>query len=264
MFNLNSVGFVNIAINIRAEERKYHCTWRNWKIIEAWDKLEFMEVIEVIEIVTWMDKFLGALNDSFKERVWFVGLQGSYGRGEATETSDMDVVVILDELNAWDIQTYNTMLDTLPHRELICGFLSGKNEIMNWEASDLFQFYHDTKAIKGSLDELLVLIDDVAVNRAIKMGVCNIYHGCVHNMLYEKSEEILKGLYKSASFVIQAICFKQTGKYISCQKDLLGVISREDKAIVQTFLDLKNGEVIDFKEMSELLFDWSKKWIDRF
>lgn len=58
-------------------------------------------------------------------------LQGSYGRGEATETSDIDAVVILDELTVTDIQTYSIMLDTLPYRELICGFLSGKDEIMN-------------------------------------------------------------------------------------------------------------------------------------
>ena len=221
------------------------------------------EIIEMIEIDIWMNKFLQALDESFGERVWFVGLQGSYGRGEATETSDIDIVVILDELTTLDIQTYNTMLNSLSHRELICGFLSGKNDIMNWEASDLFQFYHDTKPIKGSLEQLLLRIDDIAVNRAIKIGVCNIYHGCVHNMLYEKSEEILKGLYKSASFVIQAICFKQTGNYISRLKDLLEIISTEEQAIIQTFIDQKNGEIIDFKKMSDALFGWSKNWIER-
>lgn len=72
-----------------------------------------------------MNEFIQKLNEVFANRAWFVGLQGSYGRGEATESSDIDVVVILDELSAEDIQTYNDMLDTLPHRELICGFLSG-------------------------------------------------------------------------------------------------------------------------------------------
>ena len=98
----------------------------------------------MIDITVWMKNFLQKLNETFGDSVWFVGLQGSYGRGEATETSDIDMVVILDELSATGIQTYNTMLDTLPHRELICGFLSGKNEIMNWEPSDLFQFCHYT------------------------------------------------------------------------------------------------------------------------
>ena len=162
----------------------------------------------MINITTWLDGFLKALHDTFEGRVWFVGLQGSYGRGEATETSDIDVVVILDELSASDIGEYKAMLDTLPHRELICGFLSGKDELLGWEPSDLFQFYYDTTPIKGSLDELLAVIDGAAVDRAIKIGACNIYHGCVHNMLHEKSDDILHGLYKSASFVVQAIAFK--------------------------------------------------------
>ena len=216
----------------------------------------------MLEITAWTNTFLNTLNDHFGDRVWFVGLQGSFARGEATETSDIDMVVVLNELSASDVATYNTMLDTLPHREQICGFLSGKNEILNWETSDLFQFYYDTKPIKGSLDELLPLIDDTAVTRAIKIGVCNIYHGCVHNMLYEKNEEILKGLYKSASFVMQAIAFKQTGKHISHQKDLLQIVSPDERIIVETFLKLKNGEADSFNTMSENLFNWAKKRIE--
>ena len=215
----------------------------------------------MIDITAWIDGFSKALHDTFANRVWFVGLQGSYGHGEATETSDIDVVVILDELSASDIQTYNTMLDTLPHRELICGFLSGKNEILNWEPSDLFQFYYDTTPIKGNLDELLTVIDDAAVGRAIKIGACNIYHGCVHNMLHEKSEDILRGLYKSASFVVQAIVFRQTGKYVKHQKDLLGVVSADERKIVETFLKLKSGDAVEFDTMSEELFVWAKKLI---
>ena len=215
----------------------------------------------MIDITTWLQGFLQKLNDTFANRVWFVGLQGSYGRGEATETSDIDLVVILDELSAMDIQAYNDMLNTLSHRELLCGFLSGKREIMNWEPSDLFQFCHDTTPIKGSLNEVLTLVDESAVTRAIKVGACNIFHGCVHNMLYEKSEDILRGLYKSASFVVQAIAFKQTGNYIRHQKDLLQVVSSDERDIVETFLNLKNGETADFNLMSETLFAWSKKWI---
>ncbi len=215
----------------------------------------------MIDITAWMKNFLQALNETFANRVWFVGLQGSYGRGEATETSDIDIVVILDKLSAMDIQTYNAMLDTLSNRELICGFLSGKDDIMHWEPSDLFQFCHDTTPIKGSLDEVMAVIDESAVNRAIKIGACNIFHGCVHNMLHEKSEDILRGLYKSASFVIQAIVFKQTGNYFKHQEELLQVISSDEQVIIETFMNLKNGGIIDFNLMSEILFTWSKKWI---
>ena len=215
----------------------------------------------MIDINVWMKAFLQKMNIVFANRVWFVGLQGSYGRGEATETSDIDVVVILDELCASDIQAYHDMLDNLPHRELICGFVSGKDEILNWEPSDLFQFYNDTIAIKGSLEDLLPLIDNVAIERAIKIGACNIYHGCVHNMLHEKNEDVLKGLYKAASFVVQAIVFKQTGNYVKLQNQLLQVTSNEERKIIETFISYKNGERVNLNTDSQLLFEWSKKWI---
>ena len=215
----------------------------------------------MVDITAWMQNFLQTLNKTFGSRVWFVGLQGSYGRGEATESSDIDVVVILDELSPTDIQAYNTMLDTFLNRKLICGFLSGKKEIMSWEPSDLFQFCHDTTPIVGTLDAVMATIDESAVNRAIKIGACNIFHGCVHNMLHEKSSEVLRELYKSASFVVQAIAFKQTGNYISHQKELFKVVSSDEQAIVEIFLNLKNGGTAEFNLMSETLFAWSKKWI---
>ena len=215
----------------------------------------------MIDINVWMNDFLQQLDEVFGSRIWFVGLQGSYARSEATENSDIDVVVILDTLSASDIKAYHDMLDTLPNRELICGFVSGKDEILNWEPSDLFQFYHDTTPIKGSLDELLPPIDHIAIDRAIKIGACNIYHGCVHNMLHEKSEEILKGLYKSASFVVQAIIYKQIGNYIQHQSRLLQVASIEERRITETFLKYKNGENVDFNEASIMLFEWSQKRI---
>ena len=213
----------------------------------------------MIEITTWMDGFLKALNINFGNRIWFVGLQGSYSRGEATETSDIDIVVIFDKLSALDIQKYNAMLDTMPHRELICGFISGKEELLNWEPSDLFQFFYDTVPLRGSLDELLDLLDPRVIDRAIKIGACNVYHGCIHNMLYEKNDEILRGLYKSAAFVAQARAFKLTGRYIKKRDELLEL---PDGEIVKISSDLKNGAKVDFDEMSNKLFEWSKRLIN--
>ena len=218
----------------------------------------------MISVQDFVKEATHALQETFGERLWFVGLQGSYARGEATETSDVDLVVILDELYATDIQNYRALLDRFPHRELICGFFGGKLELLSWEPSDLFQFYYDTKPILGSLDELLPLLDCAAVERAIKLGACNIYHGCVHNMLHERSEDVLKALYKSASFVVQVSAFQRLGKYVRFQKELLEVASDEEKYVVSTFLSLKNGETVDFEPMSKLLFNWAKNRLKKY
>ena len=212
----------------------------------------------MIEIQGWMNQFLKVLEKNFAGRIWFVGLQGSYGRGEATEQSDIDTVVILDQLNAADLKVYRDMIDTLPHRELICGFLSGKEEILHWDPAELFQFYYDTTPIQGTLDALLSRIDAAAVERAIHSGACQIYHGCVHNMLYGKSDAVLRELYKSASFVVQAIAFRTVGKYIKFQKDLQKVITGRDAAVVSVFRKLKNSGAVEFAAMSETLLEWAE------
>ena len=215
----------------------------------------------MINISTWLKNFTETLDKTFGNRIFFVGLQGSYARGEATESSDIDVVVILDELTPSDIRAYSEMLDGLESRELICGFLSGKDEILSWEPSDLFQFYHDTKPIRGNLDALIPLLDAEAVKRAVKLGACNVYHGCVHNMVHEKDGEILRGLYKSASFAVQAIVYEQTGRYFSSLCELLTTASPDDAVIIENFLHLKNGGAVDFDKMSESLFSWAKNRI---
>ena len=217
----------------------------------------------MVEIQAWMEQYLQAVDHTFAQRVQFVGIQGSYGRGEATETSDIDVVLILDEVSPADIRLYGDMLDTLPNRELICGFLSGKQELLHWEPSDLFQFYHDTTPIRGSLDALLPPLDASAINRAIKIGACNIYHGCVHNMLHEKSAEILQGLYKAAAFVVQAICYQQTGRYFRQKVELTEHVPAPERMILEDFAALKRGEAADFILLSGQLHDWAAQWIAR-
>ena len=215
----------------------------------------------MIAVNEWLENYLCALQNNFGERLWFVGLQGSYARGEATASSDLDVVVILDELLPADIGVYGAMLDTMPHRDLVCGFVSGKEELLSWEPSDLLAFYYDTKPILGTLDAILPKLDEDAVKRAIKIGACNLYHGCVHNMICEKNEDVLRDLYKSASFVLSALAFHQTGEYMRSYKELLDVLDEQARRILESFLHLRCGGTVDFVRMSEDLFIYAQRQI---
>lgn len=70
----------------------------------------------MLDIKKWVNQFTQEVEKVFTDRVRFIGLQGSYSRGEATQTSDIDVVVILDALEVSDLKTYRDMLNTLPNR----------------------------------------------------------------------------------------------------------------------------------------------------
>ena len=215
----------------------------------------------MIDLEPWLGRFTHLLRKTFGERVWFAGLQGSYARGEATESSDIDLVVVLDALTAEDIAAYDAMLDSLDHRELVCGFLSGKEELLHWEPSELFQFCRDTKPVFGTLDEVLSLVGPEDIDRAIKTGACGVYHACIHNMLYEKDEGILRSLYKTATFTICASVFRHTGKYCTRLDELLQHADATDKEIVQAYIDMKADATVDFAQASKMLFAWAKKTI---
>ena len=85
-----------------------------------------------IKIDEWLNLAIEKLQKSFKEKLLFVGLQGSYNRGEATPESDIDLVVILDKLSFEDLKEYRKIINEMPNNELTCGFISGSVELENW------------------------------------------------------------------------------------------------------------------------------------
>lgn len=215
-------------------------------------------------IDTWMKDYQQAVESRFDGRIWFIGLQGSYGRGEATEQSDIDVVLILDQVSADDLQEYSALLCTLPNREKVCGFISGKEELIAWEPSDLFQFCYDTTPVVGSLTMLMQRIRREDIRRAVHIGACNVYHMCAHNLVHEKSADILRELYKSAVFTLQAIAFLQSGVYEKQKAALQSRLRPEDRCILEASMELKERKTIsneDLSNYSARLLEWASKWI---
>ncbi|WP_434311710.1 nucleotidyltransferase domain-containing protein [Hominifimenecus sp. rT4P-3] len=217
-----------------------------------------------IDIEKWLRDYTDAVKREFQNRVWFIGLQGSYGRGEATENSDIDVVLILDTVSFDDLTVYSGLLDKLSNRDKVCGFVSGKREIESWDKADLFQFCHDAVPVYGSLDELLQTVGEEDIKRAIHTGACNLYHACVHNAVHEKSGEMLGEFYKAAAFLLQAIAYLQRGVFERKQENLPAILMPEERAIWEARWKLKKESQVSevrFAELSELLIDWTAKWI---
>ncbi|MGN1345435.1 MAG: nucleotidyltransferase domain-containing protein [Eubacteriales bacterium] len=208
----------------------------------------------------WMETYADCVFSVFGERVRFIGLQGSCARGEATEASDIDVVLILDRLDYADVRRYRKAVAALPERERLCGFLSGEEELKHWDTSDLFQFYHDTRTIYGSIDWMNMTITREDARRAVHLGACNLYHMCLHNALHARRTEAIDGLYKSALFTVRAKYFWETGEYVGRRTDLLEKLTGDERKILSYAL----GEPGTLDEKSELLLRWSGQLIRKF
>ncbi len=215
----------------------------------------------------WLNEYVGCVRRCFGERVLFVGLQGSHGRGEAGKDSDIDLVLILDHASADDLRAYDAAISALPQREKICGFISGRDELRCWSKADLFQFYHDTTPLLGELAPLLPTISAEDVRQAILFGACTIYHLCGHNIVHEKSPDILQGLYKSAVFVMQAVHFQRTGRYLKAHRELLLALTVDERTLLAAYLhDKSAGKAAgvfsaNFTTLSSSLFAWSGRII---
>lgn len=214
------------------------------------------------DINSWLKVFQEKLITLFGNRIKFFGLQGSYGRGEQTAGSDIDVVIILDEVSFKDLQMYQSMLDSFKEHDMICGFVSGERELMNWEKSDLLQLVLDTKPIIGSLEHLQNLFNDEDIRRSVLTGACNLYHACSHNFLHAKDSNMLVGLYKAARFTVRMKHFLDTGSYISSMKLLSEHVTDKDRMI----LNIASSEFQekDFIEYSRILIEWASEIITEY
>lgn len=65
----------------------------------------------MIDINQWMRQYQDTVKSIFGGRVLFIGLQGSFGRGEANENSDIDVVLILDKVSLDDLKEYKDAIE---------------------------------------------------------------------------------------------------------------------------------------------------------
>ena len=91
----------------------------------------------MVEIDGYMERLIGLLQAQFGGLLLFVGLQGSYLRGEATEDSDIDAMVILSKLSPEMLRRYRRVIKTAGYEELSCGFICGREEMKSWNRFEI-------------------------------------------------------------------------------------------------------------------------------
>ena len=93
-----------------------------------------------VDIEKYVTELIERLKQKFAERLIYVGLQGSFRRGEADENSDIDIMVTLDRLTETDLDSYREIIAGLPAFERSCGFISGRDELKNWPRQSRLYF----------------------------------------------------------------------------------------------------------------------------
>lgn len=189
----------------------------------------------MVEIERWMAGLRAELSERFGSRLLFLGLQGSYGRGEANEDSDIDVVAVLERVELSDLDAYRAIVRKMPEGEKACGFLCGAAELKSWPRYDLLAVARDTRDVYGTLAELLPSFDQGDVAEAAAIGASGLYHAAVHTYLYADRESwpgFLREAHKGAFFTLRALRELRTGENVRAKRDLLPLLEGDEREIL--------------------------------
>lgn len=76
----------------------------------------------------YLNELVFLMKAAFGDRLLYVGLQGSYLRNEATQDSDIDIMVIINSLSVHDLDLYKEIISQMECYEKSCGFICGIDE----------------------------------------------------------------------------------------------------------------------------------------
>lgn len=216
----------------------------------------------MIEAQKWMPDVLEQLKGAFGARLCFLGLQGSYRRGEATETSDIDLVVLLDTVALDDLDVYRGIVHSMPEGQKACGFMSGIEEFAHWLRRELFPFAMDTDGYYGKLDDFLPPIGREDVQQGAKIGASALLYFLTHSYLYTDAASkpaILRDSYKSAFFVMQVAHYLAAGLYCRSKQELLACLQGAEKEIIVAGMDFPAWLAAHSeKQAFNLLLNWCR------
>ena len=207
-----------------------------------------------------LDKYLADLilncRSAFGERLLYMGLQGSWLRGETHENSDIDIMVILDGFSVRDMDTYRGVLKGIGFYEKSCGFICGKDEMKRWNPLEVCQLRRTTKDLVGVLTDYLPPATREDEINYVNLSLGNLYHELCHRYIHADRDENaakFRGTCKNVFYLIQNLHFLESGRFILNRKDLNEAVTEKDRIVLEM---AELPDVNDFDQAFSFLFAW--------
>ena len=213
----------------------------------------------MVDIEKYISCLIVLLREQFGEKLLYVGLQGSYLRGEATDNSDIDIMVIIDDLQVADLMLYRKIIQSMDSFDKSCGFICGKNDLANWNPLEICHLLHTTKDCYGILKELIPAYSAQDIKNFIKISINNLYHEICHRYIHSTNNTDMTALinsYKGIFFILQNLYYLQYGKFPSTKSELIVLLDGPHRTVLERSIELHNGVSHDFQDCFILLFKW--------
>lgn len=217
----------------------------------------------MFDVGDYLQKLIGECKNTFSDRLLYVGLQGSYMRDESTDKSDIDVMIILKDFSVTDMDMYREILKKIGNYEKSCGFICGKDEMMQWNPLEVCHLRHTTKDLFGELKGFLPSATREDEINYVKLSLGNLYHELCHRYIHadrKKNIAAFRGTCKSMFFLIQNLHFLESGTFAVTKQDLKEQVSEEDRAILE-MAELPDD--YDYDMAFRLIFRWCQSAFNR-
>ena len=213
----------------------------------------------MFDLDSYLHDLISSCRVDFGDRLLYVGLQGSYLRGEAHEDSDIDVMLILDQFSVQDMDRYREILKRIGFYERSCGFICGREEMAHWNPLEVCQLRHTTKDLFGVLTDYLPLATREDEVNYVKLSLGNLYHELCHRYIHRDRERNIasfRGACKGVFFLMQNLHFLESGRFILTKKELKAAVSEEDRRVLE-LAELPDG--FDIDQAFSALFAWCQR-----
>ena len=201
----------------------------------------------MFDLNEYLQKLIFACKTAFGNRLLYLGLQGSYMRGEAAGSSDIDVMVILDHMSVDDMDV----------------FICGRNEMVRWNPLEVCQLLHTTRDMVGTLAEWLPEASKEDEINYVKFSLGNLYHELCHRYIHADAGEnrkCFRNTCKGLFFLIQNLHYLESGNFAVTKKVLSEQVSDEDRAVLR-MADLPDD--FNFDQAFACVFCWLQHAFER-
>lgn len=215
----------------------------------------------MFRIDEYIDNLTALLKDDFGKRLMYIGLQGSYLRGEETENSDIDIMAVIDGLSAEDLKAYQKALVSVGNFDKSCGFICGKTDLEHWNPLEICHLLNTTEDYYGELKKLVPAYTAEDERNYVKLSLNNLYHEICHRYIHADREQNVIKLpitCKSVFYIIQHLHYLDSGDFVRTKRELLERVQGEDKTVLELSLSLGDHIEYDFDKAFLILFNWCR------
>ncbi|MGM9626260.1 MAG: hypothetical protein ACI3XM_11215 [Eubacteriales bacterium] len=210
----------------------------------------------MIQTECYLRDITAALLDAFGERLAYVGLQGSYLRGEASACSDIDIMVLIRTLTADDLALYRETIRHLDDADKSCGFICGTEEFRFWNPLEICHVLHSTKDYYGTLTDFIPSYTEEDHKKYTLLALGNLYHALCHRYVHADPDKNKRKLHTHAKeffFLLQDLYQIRTGVFAQNRAELLEMMTAEDRIVYRLITETAQGEYAYDPAFSALL-----------